>query len=166
MLRLLYPNGIGYGRYIRDHTKGQYFALVDRIPTGWPQDQVDLLRPLLHGPWLLDECVVEYPEVALSEVDQIAIADDLLRASMGTTVTVITESELILRRVLRRVRRGEFPLADLEVVVLVRPDHGWPMKIDQDGDFIDCWPGGYFEGSFRELFDVDEIAPLEVNHVG
>ena len=33
--------------------------------------------------------------------------------------------------------------------------HVQELRIDEDGDFIDKWPGGFFEDGYRELFGVD-----------
>ena len=27
-----------------------------------------------------------------------------------------------------------------------------PLRMDSDGDFIDQWPGGFFEDAYQEIF--------------
>ena len=117
--------------------------------------------------------IVEQPELHVHPSVQVELGDLLIHAINGNKEDVIggkslileTHSEHILLRLLRRVREtaeGELPpgtlslTPDLLSVVYVEPaDDGvyfQPLRIDEEGEFIDRWPSGFFEERADELF--------------
>ena len=76
-----------------------------------------------------------------------------------------THSEHLILRLLRRIREttngslpeGLPPVSPADVSVLyIRPGENgsrvMPLEIDEEGQFLDPWPGGFFEEGFRERF--------------
>lgn len=115
---------------------------------------------------------VEQPEIHLHPRLQAHIADFLIdtssenlstRTSMSSTYgsrrlqwVVETHSEALLLRLQRRIRE-KIIHPDHVSVLYVAPDEGGSsrvlsLRLDEDGDFIDEWPGGFFEEAYRERF--------------
>jgi predicted ATPase len=116
---------------------------------------------------------VEQPELHIHPAVQVGIGDLLihavgLAASAPTTeksMLIETHSEHIMLRLLRRIREtteGDLPpgapsmSADaLSVIYVEGDDQGVQfrqLRIDQDGEFRDQWPNGFFEERAGELF--------------
>ena len=101
---------------------------------------------------------VEQPEIHLHPRLQAEIADlmiDTSRGVRGKQWIVETHSELLMRRLQRRVAEGIIEPADISVLYV---DPGGfdgseihSIKLDEDGNFIDDWPDGFFEEGFNEL---------------
>jgi hypothetical protein len=57
---------------------------------------------------------------------------------------------------LRRIREKKLRPEELAVLfVEPLPDRGSrvvELRVDEEGDFVDSWPGGFFEESYREKF--------------
>ena len=81
------------------------------------------------------------------------------------TLLVETHSEHIMLRLLRRVREtaeGDLPSKrmkiepnDLSVIYVEKSPNGIrfkPLRVSDDGDFIDRWPKGFFDERAEELF--------------
>lgn len=69
---------------------------------------------------------------------------------------VETHSEAIMTRIQRRIREGKIP-PDHVSVLYVGKIRGvgsvvTPLRLDQSGNFIDEWPGGFFEEGFDDFF--------------
>lgn len=116
---------------------------------------------------------VEQPELHIHPAIQVGMGDlfiEAVQAANGTvgtsrTLLVETHSEHIMLRLLRRVREtdtGELPPGvigirpkDIAVIyVESREDEVVfrAMRVDNDGDFQDRWPHGFFEERAEELF--------------
>ena len=111
---------------------------------------------------------IEEPESNIHPAFQVVLADLFItqaKANPGVLFLIETHSEHLMLRCLRRIRetaKGLLP----EGIPLVSPENiavhfvetakeGPKIErkeIDEDGDFIDEWPGGFFEESFREKF--------------
>ena len=66
-----------------------------------------------------------------------------------------THSEHLILRILAGIRKGIVNPDDLAVLYVVPSTKGMgskviELRVDQDGDFIDRWPGGFFEESYNE----------------
>ena len=81
------------------------------------------------------------------------------------SLLVETHSEHIMLRLLRRIREAsadELPpgvtglrAEDVSVIYVEGVDDGVsfrPLRVDQDGEFLDHWPKGFFEERAGELF--------------
>ena len=87
----------------------------------------------------------------------------------GGVFLIETHSEHLLLRIMRRMRQtydGTLPEGvpglrpDDVSVLLVEPDGAQTlvreMPLNERGDLVEAWPGGFFEEDLREIFDVRE----------
>lgn len=116
---------------------------------------------------------IEQPELHIHPAIQVGMGDLFIEATMGPqpavgaerTLLVETHSEHIMLRLLRRIREqndGELPPktkglepADLSVIYVEATSKGPVFKklnVDEDGEFKDPWPSGFFEERAEELF--------------
>ncbi|MCA9520320.1 MAG: DUF3696 domain-containing protein [Myxococcales bacterium] len=70
-----------------------------------------------------------------------------------------THSEALVLRLQKRIRQGWIAPEDVSVLY-VEPTSGHGSRVlqlalDDDGEFLDEWPDGFFEEGFRELFGQD-----------
>ena len=101
---------------------------------------------------------VEQPEIHLHPRLQAEIADlmiDTSRGYRGKQWIVETHSELLMRRLQRRVAEGVIEPSDVSVLY-VDPmgfdgSEIYVLRLDDDGQFMDDWPNGFFEEGFNEL---------------
>jgi predicted ATPase len=114
---------------------------------------------------------VEQPEIHLHPRLQAHLADFLIATtrlsedravgrprSGGNQWIVETHSEALMLRLQRRIREGKLDPAAVSVLY-VRPAgrNGAEilrLRLDEAGEFIDEWPDGFFEESYREMFPV------------
>lgn len=110
---------------------------------------------------------IEQPEIHLHPALQAELGDVFIEsaAKQGNTFILETHSEHLLLRILRRIREttegklpeGAAPITTEDVqVVYVEPTKSGsrvlPMELDEDGQLVTPWPGGFFEEGFRERF--------------
>jgi hypothetical protein len=101
---------------------------------------------------------MEQPEIHLHPALQAELGDVFIEAALGerkNTFILETHSEHLILRLMRRIREGKISPEDVGVVFvdpLARGSRFIELRIDEDGDFIDEWPGGFFEESFHEKF--------------
>lgn len=114
---------------------------------------------------------IEQPELHLHPAQQAELGDVFIESALGdrkNTFILETHSEHLILRILRRVRQtasksknypADLPkLVPSEVAVLyvettpagsiVRE-----MEINERGEFVKAWPGGFFEEGLREMHD-------------
>lgn len=102
---------------------------------------------------------MEQPEIHLHPALQAELADVFIEAATGerqNRFILETHSEHLILRILRRIREGNLRPDDI-AVLYVEPLQGRgsrmvELRVDEDGDFIDKWPGGFFEESYHEKF--------------
>lgn len=101
---------------------------------------------------------MEQPEIHLHPALQAELGDVFIEAALGerqNTFILETHSEHLILRLMRRIREGRISPDDIGVVFvepLARGSRFEELRIDEEGDFIDEWPGGFFEESFNEKF--------------
>jgi hypothetical protein len=116
---------------------------------------------------------VEQPELHIHPAVQVGIGDLFIRAAERTdagpaterSLLIETHSEHIMLRLLRRVRETKecnlppgapsLSADDLSVIYVEGDQKGVQfrqLRIDQDGEFQDKWPDGFFEERAGELF--------------
>lgn len=116
---------------------------------------------------------IEQPELHVHPAIQVGMGDlfiqavqpDENRITSGKTLLIETHSEHIILRLLRRIREktdDELPPAvlgiesdDISVVYVEAGSNGTnfrQLRVDEDGEFIDRWPKGFFEERAEELF--------------
>ena len=101
---------------------------------------------------------VEQPEIHLHPRLQSAVADlmiDTIRGVSGNQWIVETHSEMLIRRIQRRVGEGSLEPDDVRVIYVEPHDLTGSeivmLRLDKDGDFIDDWPDGFFEEGYNEI---------------
>lgn len=101
---------------------------------------------------------IEQPEIHLHPALQAELGDVFIESALGergNTFILETHSEHLILRILRRIREKKLE-PDSVGVLFVSPtktgSYVQQLGIDKDGDFIDEWPGGFFEESFVEKF--------------
>lgn len=101
---------------------------------------------------------MEQPEIHLHPALQAELGDVFIEAALGerkNTFILETHSEHLILRLMRRIREGKISPYDIGVVFVEPLANGSrfvELRIDEEGDFIDEWPGGFFEESFHEKF--------------
>ncbi|HBT88139.1 AAA family ATPase [Desulfobacter sp.] len=114
--------------------------------------------------------VIEQPELHIHPAFQVALGDlfiEQIRQRPGLTFILETHSEHLMLRFLRRIREtaetGENKAPenltlvpeDLSINFLETGNNGiscTQIRVDEDGDFIDRWPQGFFAERAGELF--------------
>ena len=113
---------------------------------------------------------IEQPELHVHPRMQVELGDLFAqRVDQGGIFLIETHSEHLLLRIMRRMRQttdetspaGAPRLRPADVAVfLVEPDGAGTlvreMPLNERGDLVDAWPGGFFEEDLREIFDVPE----------
>lgn len=115
---------------------------------------------------------IEQPELHVHPAIQVGLGDLFIRAIQpdgslypGKSLLIETHSEHIMLRLLRRIREtaaNELPPsvigldpADLAVIYVEGSDDGvqfHALRVDNEGEFIDRWPKGFFAERAEELF--------------
>ena len=98
---------------------------------------------------------IEQPELHLHPKLQAELADLFIESALERKNKFVleTHSEHLILRMLAGVRKGKVNPGDLAVLYVVPSAKGSKvieLRVDQDGDFIDRWPGGFFEESYNE----------------
>ena len=111
---------------------------------------------------------IEQPEIHLHPALQAELGDVFIESALGenkNTFLIETHSEHLLLRIMRRIREttsgnlpeGLLPIKPEDVMILfVEPDGSRSivreMPLNERGDLVKEWPGGFFEEDFKELF--------------
>lgn len=112
--------------------------------------------------------VIEQPEIHLHPALQAELGDLFIESALGdqrNRFLIETHSEHLLLRVMRRMREtaaGKLPakippVRPQDVMVLyVEPDGAKSivreMPLNERGELVKAWPGGFFEEGLREVF--------------
>ena len=100
---------------------------------------------------------IEQPEVHIHPRLQADIGDLLaatIKEPRGHRFVIETHSEHLVLRMQRLVREGTLVPEDISILYVSRGKNGSHVErlhLDNDGDFIDEWPGGFFPERLREL---------------
>ena len=130
---------------------------------------VGYILPILIS--LVSDCNIfnKQPELHLHPALQSQLGDLYLQAATRDRYMIVeTHSEHLLLRVLRRIRQRSSNRLDEEDYRFATPadvsiyyfepqgdgeTKVRPIRISPDGDFLDPWPGGFFEERYEDLFD-------------
>lgn len=111
---------------------------------------------------------IEQPEIHLHPALQAELGDVFIESALGprrNTFILETHSEHLVLRLMRRMRDtcegrlpdGLPPVHPEDVAILYVQPKGPAavvrvLELDEEGQFLDPWPGGFFEEGFRERF--------------
>jgi hypothetical protein len=111
---------------------------------------------------------IEQPEIHLHPALQADLGDVFIHSALGgdnNKFLIETHSEHLLLRVMRRMREtsnGDLPqdvpkVTPKDVCVLFVQPKGTSsavrhLELDDSGQLLDAWPGGFFEEGYRERF--------------
>jgi hypothetical protein len=111
---------------------------------------------------------MEQPEIHLHPALQAELGDVFIQSALGkqqNTFILETHSEHLILRIMRRMRdtvNGSLPpdmppVRPEDVAILyVQPKDSTAvvrvLELDEEGQLLDPWPGGFFEEGFRERF--------------
>ena len=131
---------------------------------------VSQVLPVLVGAYAAQDQIIaiEQPEIHLHPALQADLGDVFIQSALGerkNRFLIETHSEHLLLRVMRRMRQTHdeelpdgFPkISPKDVCVLFVQPIGASsairhMELDDEGQLLDAWPGGFFEDGFRERF--------------
>lgn len=133
---------------------------------------ISQVLPVLVNVYSPDNNVVaiEQPEIHLHPKLQSELADVFIETALGEekkTYLIETHSEHLLLRIMRRIREttngvlpeGATPISKDDVQILFvmpsRNNEGSIIKkiaLDEEGELVNKWPGGFFEEGFKEIF--------------
>ena len=111
---------------------------------------------------------MEQPEIHLHPALQAELGDVFIESALGenkNTFLIETHSEHLILRIMRRMRQtssGELPEGIPAVkpedvcVLFVEPDGSRSivreMPLNEQGELVKAWPGGFFEEGLKEIF--------------
>ena len=111
--------------------------------------------------------LIEQPEIHLHPAHQAELGDLFIRSAkeQGNTFLLETHSEHLLLRIMRRMRETSMGIHP-EGALAVRPEDVMVLFVEQDGsqsivremplnergELVKAWPGGFFEEGLREIF--------------
>ncbi len=109
--------------------------------------------------------IIEQPEVHLHPRLQSRIGDLFIDTvtQRRAQLLIETHSEHLVLRLLRRVREGTLQPDDLAILYVDQDDEGAAfvrrLDVDEDGDLVDGWPGGFFDERLAEVLPGVDEAP-------
>ncbi len=110
---------------------------------------------------------VEQPEIHIHPALQVALADVFIDGikNSNRTMLIETHSEHLLLRIMRRMREtfedrieeNRFPVTPDDIAVLFVEWHDSQtiireMPVNERGELVKAWPGGFFEEDIEEVF--------------
>ena len=108
--------------------------------------------------------LVEQPELHVHPALQMQLGAVVAAEADTTQFILETHSEHLMLRLLRYVRNEQLDPSDIAVLYVEHVDDEGArihqMKIDEAGEFVQRWPGGFFTEREDELLSLDEPAPL------
>jgi len=142
-------------------------AIVSHRDVGIGVSQV---LPVLVGAYAAQKRIVaiEQPEIHLHPAIQADLGDVFIQSALGdqkNKFLIETHSEHLLLRIMRRMREtsnenlpdGFLKVKPDDVCVLFVQPKGTAsavlhLELDEEGQLLDAWPGGFFEEGYRERF--------------
>lgn len=102
-----------------------------------------------------DLILIEQPEIHIHPKLQAEMGSMFAEACENNNFIIETHSENILLRLKKMVRTGKLDKDKLSIIYVDKTEEGsicCPIRLDDNGDFVDKWPKGFFEESLEELF--------------
>jgi len=148
---------------LRDVKSGTEVALQD-IGVGISQILPLILRCVADEKTLI---AIEQPEIHVHPALQAELGDLFIESALkkGNTLVLETHSEHLILRIMRRIREnfegklpeGKQPITPDDVCILyVEPGENGSivreMPLNERGELVKGWPGGFFEEALNEMF--------------
>lgn len=103
--------------------------------------------------------IIEQPELHLHPAAQVELMDLFIQISQTENRRFIleTHSELLILRLLKRMRAGKVPPDQVSVMFIERERNEIAsevntIEVDEEGRLITPWPHGFFEEGYQERF--------------
>ena len=102
--------------------------------------------------------LIEQPEIHIHprlQAELGSLLADCIKPPFENQFIIETHSEHLILRLQKLIRKGELKPADISVIYVDRGTEGSKclhLRLDEEGDFIDEWPDGFFEEDFNEIF--------------
>ena len=99
--------------------------------------------------------LIEQPEIHIHPKLQAELGSMFAETCEDNMFIIETHSENLLLRLKKLVRLGKLDKDNLSIIYVDKDETGsvcYPIKLDENGDFIDKWPNGFFEEDMEELF--------------
>jgi hypothetical protein len=101
---------------------------------------------------------IEQPELHLHPKVACNLGDLFIdQIAAGKVFLIESHSEHLVLRLKRRIKEKKLRAEDISVLFVEAPRGGGrtiiiPLRLDSDGEFMNEWPGGFFEEGFDEIF--------------
>jgi len=102
--------------------------------------------------------LIEQPEIHIHprlQAELGSLLAECIKPPFENQFIIETHSEHLMLRLQKLIRKGELKPEDVSVIYVDRTPEGSKclhLRLDEEGDFIDEWPGGFFEEDFNEIF--------------
>lgn len=103
--------------------------------------------------------LIEQPEIHIHPRLQAELGSlfaECIKPPLNNNFIIETHSEHLMLRLQKLIRKGELKSEDIAVIYVDRGADGSKclhLRLDEEGDFIDEWPDGFFEEDFNEIFE-------------
>lgn len=100
----------------------------------------------------------EQPEIHIHprlQAELGSLLAECIKSPFNNQFIIETHSEHLMLRLQKLIRKGELKPKDISVIYVDRGAEGskcLSLRLDEEGDFIDEWPDGFFEEDFNEIF--------------
>jgi predicted ATPase len=116
--------------------------------------------PILVSCYGLSDALVaiEQPEIHLHprlQAELGSVFAESIKPPYNNRFILETHSEHLMLRLQKLIRQGQLSPEDVSVIYVDCSSEGsqcLELRLDEEGDFIDEWPDGFFEDDFREIF--------------
>lgn len=103
--------------------------------------------------------LIEQPEIHIHPKLQAELGSlfaNCIKEPYNNRFIIETHSENIILRLQKLIRKKILSSEDVSVIYVDKTEHGsvcYNLRLDDKGNFIDNWPNGFFEESYKEMFD-------------